>query len=105
MDSSVSINNNLDEKIIEESKIEFKIIKKEKEYLIGIGKASISEKLGIKISELSSLTNIYYENFFSLEELQKINIAFFSFQNINNIISKAKDIFEEKKICIKFEKK
>lgn len=104
MDSSVSINNNLDEKIIEESKIEFKIIKKEKEYLIEIGKASISEKLGIKISELSSLTNIYYENFFSLEELQKINIAFFSFQNINNIISKAKDIFEEKKISMKFEK-
>ena len=50
------------------------------------------------------MANIYYENFFSLEELQKINIAFFSFQNINNIISKAKNIFEEKKINMKFEK-
>jgi hypothetical protein len=103
MDSSEALNNILNDKLIEESKIEFKINKKEKEYLIEIGKSCISEKLGIKVIEFSSVSNFYYENFFTLEKLQKINIAFFSFKNIDDIILKAKDIFEEKKISIKYE--
>jgi hypothetical protein len=103
MDSSEALNNILNDKLIEESKIEFKINKKEKEYLIEIGKSCISEKLGIKVIEFSSVSNFYYENFFTLEKLQKINIAFFAFKNIDDIILKAKDIFEEKKISIKYE--
>lgn len=103
MDASETLNNNLNDKFKEESKIEFKINKKEKEYLIEIGKSCISEKLGIKVIEFSSLSNFYYENYFTLEKLQKINIAFFSFKNIDDIILKAKDIFEEKKISIKYE--
>ena len=105
MDTSEKLNNNLNDKLIEESKIEFKINKKDKDYLIEIGKSCISEKLGIKIIEFSSVSNIYFENYFTLEKLQKINIAFFSFKNIDEIILKAKDIFEEKKISIKYENK
>ena len=95
--------NNAENILVQESLVEFKIIKDEKNYLIQIGKSTSSEKLGIKLKNLSSVTNIYHENFFTLEELQKLNIIFFNFNNLDNVISKTKDIFYEKNISLKFE--
>ena len=65
------LSNNAENKLIQESMVEFKIIKDEKNYLIEIGKSISSEKLGIKLKDLSSVTNIYHENFLVLKNYKK----------------------------------
>ena len=83
-------------------KKEFKLAYEKTEFLIEIGKLT-SEKLGIKLKENSSSTNIYYSNSFNLEELQIIHRSFRYFDNINEAVSYIQDIFEEKKVNLKME--
>ncbi len=83
-------------------KKEYKYTLNEKDYLIQIGKIN-SDKLLIKIRELSSISNVFYENNFTLEKLQKLSKIFRYYDNIDETIENLYDIFEEKNYSIKIE--
>ena len=82
---------------------EFKLLVKENTFLTSIGKSSILEYFGLRIKELSLGTSYYYENFYSLEELQNINKYFRIFDNIDEVISFIEEIFVQKKASLKLE--
>ena len=92
-----------DDNISLTQKKEFKISHEKTEYLTEIGKSSFSEKLIIKLKEISSSANAYYSNSFNLESLQSIHKSFRYFDNINEAISSIQDIFEEKNVSIKLD--
>ena len=82
---------------------EYKLINDEKEYLIQLGKASINERIGFKIKEISSDQKIIYGKYLSLEELQKISKSFRVFDNIDEALTIIGDIFQENNASIKSE--
>ena len=82
---------------------EFSFINDQKEFIVSVGKSSISEKLGIQLKESSFEQNFFYENFFSLDELKNISKYFRIFDNIDEVIPDIEAIFEEKQYSIKFE--
>ena len=84
-------------------KKEYKLSIEKAEYIVEIGKLSLSEKLGIKLKENSSQINVYYSNSFNLEELQNVHRSFRYFDNINEAVSNIQEIFEEKKVDLKNE--
>ena len=92
-----------DDNISLTQKKEFKISHEKTEYLTEIGKSSFSEKLIIKLKEISSSANAYYSNSFNLESLQSIHKSFRYFDNINEAISSIQDIFEEKNVSVKLD--
>ena len=77
---------------------EFKLFENNKEYAISFGKSSNFEKLGFNIKESSWESTSFYEYFYSLNELQKINKYFRIFDNINEVISIIGEIFEDKNV-------
>lgn len=81
---------------------EYELFIDNKKYIIEIGESQNSEKLRFKLKELSSLSNIYYQNFYSLQDLQKINKVFRYFDNIKEAISSIGEIFEAKNASLKF---
>ena len=82
---------------IHEFNLEFENIK----YLIKLGKSSNNEELIIYIKEGNMKSSEYYQNSFTLEQLQKINECFNLFHTIDEIIKNFKDKISEKKIFIK----
>ena len=83
---------------------EYKINHDNEEYIIEVGNSSLSNALGFRLKETSAQTKKCYENFFSLEELQKLNKYFRLFDNIKEAISNIEDIFEEKKFRLNLRK-
>lgn len=82
---------------------DFKIINDRKEFIISIGKSSSLENLGFQLKQSSLDNNFYYQNFYTLEELQNISKCFRVFDNIEEVIPIIIMIFEEKNFSFKFE--
>ena len=83
---------------------QFKLLKEDKEYLIEISDSTELEKISIKIKEISSISNIYFQNSYSLKELKNVNKSFKNFGNMNEAISSIEKKIEEKNVNLKFEK-
>ena len=82
---------------VNEFTLEFDNIK----YLIKFGKSSNKEELIIYIKEENILNSEYYQNYYTLQQLQKINKYFRVFDNIDETIENFKDIISEKRLIIK----
>ena len=86
-----------------DSKKEFQLSINKRDFLIQISKPSDTEKLYINVKELSSISNIYYEEYFTLEQLKKLNKSFRYFDNIEEVVLNIYQIFEQKNASIKIE--
>ena len=82
---------------VNEFNLEFDNLK----YLIKFGKSSNKEELIIYIKEENILNSEYYQNSYTLQQLQKINKHFRVFDNIDETIENFKDIISEKRLIIK----
>ena len=83
---------------VNEFNLEFDNLK----YLIKFGKSSNKEEeLIIYIKEENILNSEYYQNYYTLQQLQKINKYFRVFDNIDETIENFKDIISEKRLIIK----
>ena len=82
---------------LNEFTLEFDNIK----YLIKFGKSSNKEELIIYIKEENILNSEYYQNYYTLQQLQKINKYFRVFDNIDETIEYFKEIISEKRLIIK----
>ena len=82
---------------------ELKLIQKDKEYQISMGKSSYMEYFGLKIKEASLGTNYCYENFYTLKELQNLSKYFRICVYIDDVIPFIEEIFEQKNANLKLE--
>ena len=85
------------------SKKEYKLTINEKDFLIQIARPLNSENLYINAKEISSISNVFYEETFTLEQLKNINRSFRYFDTIDELIINIYQIFEEKKAFLKIE--
>jgi hypothetical protein len=97
--SSIHVELNQENNItfVNEFNLEFDNLK----YLIKFGKSSNKEELIIYIKEENILNSEYYQNYYTLQQLQKINKYFRVFDNIDETIENFKDIISEKRLIIK----
>lgn len=84
-------------------KKEFQLSINKRNFLIQISKPFDTEKLYINPKELSSISIIYYEEYFSLEQLKNINKSFRYFDDIEEVVLNIYQIFEQKNASIKIE--
>ena len=85
-----------DDSIDDSSIKEFKYSKNNNNFSVKIGKTS-GNKIIIIIKSLLLVKENYYQNIFSLEELQKFNKNFRCFDNIDEALSGLIEIFETNK--------
>ena len=71
-------------------------------YLLKIGKI-VNEEIIIFVKIENMIETVYYQNNFSLENLQKMNKIFRQFDTIDETIDALKDIISDKNIKIKKE--
>lgn len=96
-----TINNNKeDAKFIKEYKFNFENIN----YILKIGKVvNEIEEIIIFVKDENKIDSCYYQNSFSLINLQKMNKIFRQFDTIDEAIDALKDIISDKQIIIKKE--
>ena len=87
-------------------------INESKEYIIDLEKFKFNVQIGkinknsiifFQINELNSFSNVFYESYYSLDDLKKISKLFRIFDTIDEAYNEFNEIFKNKKLNIEKE--